>query len=63
MRPPSYAPAPQLRHSRMPSAHATITMPLVAETFRRLGTEPPGPPDNDTLTEDELFAIWDARLR
>jgi hypothetical protein len=37
-------------------------MAVVGDTFRELGTLPPGPPDNDTLTEDEIFAIWSARL-
>jgi hypothetical protein len=59
-------PRPALRLSRRPLPSATIVqpiaMPIVEETFRSLGTEPPGPPDNDTLTEDELFAIWSARL-
>jgi hypothetical protein len=51
-----------LRVSRMPASNAVIAMPLVEETFRSLGTEPPGRPDNDALTEDELFVIWRARL-
>ena len=57
-------PRPMLRLSRMPVAHANIEMPHVEQTFRRLGTQPPGRPDNDTdtLTEDELFAIWRSRL-
>jgi hypothetical protein len=59
---PSVRARPALRLSRMPVAHANITMPLVKETFRHLGAEALGRPDNDALTEDELFAIWQARL-
>ncbi len=39
-----------------------MTLKMVEEIFRDLRTEPPGPADNDELTEDELFAIWVARL-
>lgn len=55
-------PLPRLRISRIPTAHAVITMALVEDTFRSLGTQPPGRPDNDTLSEDELFAIFSARV-
>jgi hypothetical protein len=61
-------PRTKLRLSRMPASFAVIAkpMPLVADTFRRLGTEPPGRPMNDDsdedLDEDQLFAIWQARL-
>ena len=60
-------PRTKLRLSRMPTSFAVIAkpMPLVAETFRRLGTVPPGRPVNDSdeeLDEDQLFAIWQARL-
>ncbi len=51
-----------LRLSRMPVEHANMTLKMVEEIFRDLRTEPPGPADNDELTEDELFAIWVARL-
>jgi hypothetical protein len=64
---------PVLRLSRMPRANALITSPLplemalLEETFRRMGTEPPGRAVNDDdpieeLTEDELFAVWSSRL-
>jgi hypothetical protein len=57
---------PALRLSRMPAAYAVVKMPIVAETFRKLGTVPPAAPDNDDLSdelsEDEIFAIWQARL-
>ena len=53
---------PALRHSRMPSATAVIGTSIVSEEFRRLGTLPPGPADNDVPSEEELFAIWTARL-
>jgi hypothetical protein len=59
---PSVRPRPALRLSRMPVAHANIAMPLVEDTFRHLGADALGRPDNDALTEDELFAIWQARL-
>lgn len=61
-------PRTKLRLSRMPASFAIIAkpMPLVAETFRSLGTVPPGRPVNDDgeedLDEDQLFAIWQARL-
>jgi len=46
----------------MPSAPAIIGTSIVSEEFRRLGTLPPGPAENDVPSEDELFAIWAARL-
>ena len=61
-------PRTKLRLSRMPASFAVIAkpMPLVAETFRKIGTVPPGRPMNDDgqedLDEDQLFAIWQARL-
>jgi hypothetical protein len=57
----------------MPRANALVTapvplqMPVVEETFRRMGTEPPGRAMNDDdptkdLSEDELLALWIADL-
>jgi hypothetical protein len=59
---PTVRPRPMLRLSRMPSAHAVITLTPVDQTFSQLGIAPTGPAENDALTEDELFAIWQARL-
>jgi hypothetical protein len=59
--------------SVVPPANASVTVSVavsasasalepVGETFRKLGSMPPAPCDNDELTEDELFAIWVAHL-
>ncbi|CAN5921680.1 hypothetical protein BH11MYX4_BH11MYX4_47750 [soil metagenome] len=49
--------------SLVPSANAGASaLEPVGETFRKLGSMPPAPCDNDELTEDELFAIWVAHL-
>jgi len=41
---------------------ALPALELVEALFRSLGTEPPGAPENDTLSEDELVAVWSSYL-
>jgi len=44
----------------MPGRNANIRMPATQGSSRR--SEPPARADEDTLSEDELFAIFVARL-
>ncbi|MDB4943721.1 MAG: hypothetical protein JWP97_3255 [Labilithrix sp.] len=61
-------PRTTLTLSRMPAPYAIVArpLPLVTETIRRLAAGPTARHANDDaepLDEDELFAIWQARLR
>jgi hypothetical protein len=63
---PTVRPRSRAHLSVVPPVSATpVTLaklePL-GEAFRKLGTLPPAPCDNDELTEDEIFAIWVASL-